>query len=355
MARLALAVCLLSISISALATSRTDAQPASLTATPAQTIILPMALVANQPATLAVFSSDGHVMAGVKLVLSSGQTVTTDESGRAHFLAPPETGVLYVRTLGSETRAVSDVLATSTMISGSKISGPSLVALKTPFSIRGSGFYGDADHNSVEIVGQPAFVLAASPAELIVLAPPQVTPGIANLTVKSATADVPLRITLVDIASDAGELQVRPGKRIQLSLHVNGTSQAIDLRIQNLSPQIAQFKLKGNRILRTSGGANNSAKLEAKGLRAGQFSFRAELALPPTAPNGVAARDFLEAAQKIAPEDQKHLIVDILRELRPQTPHIANARKKLEKLPIRSDSGDLSVLLEGARRALFGD
>ena len=355
MARLVPAICFLSILISTRAPNCAYAQASSPVATSAQTVVLPLELIANQPATLAVLSADGHVVPGAKLVLSSGQTVTTDESGRAHFLAPPDPGVLYVRTPDSETRAVTDVLAAKAAASANKISAPSLVALKNPFSIRGNGFYGDADHNSVEIVGQPAFVLAASPVELIVLAPPEITSGITALVVKSATSDVPLKMTLVNVASDANMLQVKPGKKIQLSLHVNGTSQAIDLRVMNSSPQIAQFKLKPNRTLKTSGGSNNSATLEVKGLRAGQFSFRVELALPHGTPDVIAARDFLNAAQKIAPEDQRHSIAGILKQLRPHAVHVANARKKLEKLSTASDSGDALVLLEAGRRALFGD
>ncbi|HEV2289579.1 MAG TPA: hypothetical protein VGR81_11560 [Candidatus Acidoferrales bacterium] len=354
MSGFALAVFLLSISIAPRAPNCTAVQATPDNATASETIVLPLELVANQPATLAVLSADGHVMAAVKLVLSSGETITTDESGRAHFLAPPETGVLYVRTTDSEVRAVTDVLPPGAAVNRDKISVPFLVALKNPFSIRGRGFYGDADHNSVEIVEQPALVLAASPLELIVLPSPQITPGIADLVLKSAS-DVPLRITLVDVASDASELQVRPGEKIQLSLRVNGTAQAVGLKIRNLSPQIAQFKLKRNQTLKTSGGVNNSAKLEVKGLRAGQFSFRAELAPSPGAPDVVAARDFLEAAQKIAPENQRHSIASILKELRPQAIHVAGARKKVEKLFMSSSPGDFSVLLEAARRALLGD
>lgn len=356
MFRAALTACLLSVSISMWTSNRVYAQASSAAIAPAQTIVLPLELVANQPATLAALSADGHVMPSVKLVLSDGELVTTDESGRAHFLAPPEPGLLYVRIPESETRAVADVLATSATVDGLKVSGmQSFVTLKDPFSVYGTGFQGDADQNKVEVEDQPALVLASSPVELIVLVPPSATPGAAPLTVKSAKAEIAMRTTLVNVTSDTVEQNVKQGEKMPLSLHVTGTMQPAVLRVDNLSPQIAQFKLKHNQSLKTSGGEDNSATMEVKGLRAGQFSFRVELAPPSGTPDVAAARVFLDAAQKIAPENQRNLIGDILKKLRPQAINVAGARRKFEKLSMDGDSGDVLVLLRAGRRALLGE
>ncbi|HVB36259.1 MAG TPA: hypothetical protein VND42_03380, partial [Candidatus Acidoferrales bacterium] len=148
-------------------------------------IVLPPELMAAEPATLAVLSLDGRVEAGVKLVLSNGEVVTTDESGRAHFLGPPDAGILIARIPGTELRAAADVLHRAGAEKLEIATVPAMVALKDRFTIIGDGFQGDADRNQVELDGQPAFVLAASPIELVILASSKTAPGSVRLAVKT--------------------------------------------------------------------------------------------------------------------------------------------------------------------------
>src|SRR5579872_7568579 len=96
----------------AAATAMTGVVRAQVSApkTSPQSIVLPLELVSGRPATLAVLLADGRIAAGVKLVLSNGEVVTTDESGRAHFLGPPDARILIARILGTEMRAAADVV-----------------------------------------------------------------------------------------------------------------------------------------------------------------------------------------------------------------------------------------------------
>ena len=171
----------------------------SVPKTSSQSIVLPLELVSGRPATLAVLSADGRIVAGVKLVLSNGEVVTTDESGRAHFLGPPDAGVLIARILGTEMRAAADVVHPT----AEKLeipTAPAMVARRERFTIAGNGFQGDADRNQVELDGNSAFVLAASPTELVILASSKTVPGSVRLAVKAGESEVSAQTALVDVS-----------------------------------------------------------------------------------------------------------------------------------------------------------
>ena len=252
------------------------AQVSALTALP-QSIVLPLTLVSGRPATLAVLSADGRIVAGVKLVLSNGQVVTTDESGRAHFLGPPDVGVLIARIPGTEIRAAADVSHRPTAEKLEIAAAPAMVALKERFTIAGNGFQGDADRNQVELDGKRAFVLAASPTELMILASSKAVPGSVRLTVKTGESEASAQTALVDVLPDTLRDIVRPGKKGKLVLRITGTTQPVRLDVRNMGPEIVAFKHGERAHVRTSGGTDNSATIEVKGLRAGNFSYAATL------------------------------------------------------------------------------
>src|SRR5690242_2156653 len=106
-------------------------------------IILPIELVEGEPATLSVLMPSGHVQANVTVVLSSGEVLTTDESGRAHFLAPAELGILFAQILDTEVRSATEVQRREGD-EGLRIqTAPQLTSLDGPMRIRSSGFDGD--------------------------------------------------------------------------------------------------------------------------------------------------------------------------------------------------------------------
>lgn len=334
--------------------SRANAQTSPGRPFPEQAIVLPLELVAGQPATLAVLAPDGRVAAGVTLVLSSGEVVTTDASGRAHFLAPPDAGIMIARIPGTETRAAADVVQRS-LGENLEISGvPDLAVLKDRFVIYGGGFQGDADRNQVEIGGQAALVLAASPIELVILASPRTAPGTLRLAVKSGTGEVSTQITLVNAVADSIPGGVGPGRTAKIIVHVRGTTQPVGLKVRNVTPGIVQFKHGDIENLQTQGGPNNSVTLEVKGERAGEFSYTVALASRFGPPNIAVARDFLKAAEQIATGKQKSRIESVLKKLRPRTVRVPQARKEFAKLPSAGPPSDFVALIRAAGEALNG-
>ena len=335
-------------------TGAARAQVSSPKASP-QSIVLPLELVSGQAATLAVLSAEGRIAAGVKLVLSNGEVVTTDESGRAHFLGPPDAGVLIARILGTEIRAAADVTQQEGAEKLEIVRAPAIVAREDRFTVGGNGFSGDADRNRVELDGKSAFVLAASPKELVIVPPLKTALGSAPFTVKVGASEAVGEITIVDVLPDTIRDGVRPGKKTKLVLHVSGTTQPVELDVQNMSPGIVGFRHGDREQLRTHGGADNSAKIEVKGLHAGEFSYAVTLQAPPGAPNVEAARDFLQAAEKLAAGDTRRRIENVLKKLRRQNPDIGGSRKEFAKISAANSASDLQALIRAAGEALNGE
>ena len=340
-----------------LAVASASGQGAS-SGTPRQdTIVLPLELVAGQPATLAVLTSEGRVAPGVRVVLSSGQIVTTDESGRAHFLAPREAGISLERIPGTEIREAADILPQESGNTDLRIFGtPVLASRKDHFAVSGSGFQGDADRNRVEVGEKNAFVLASSSLELIVMPPTSAATGPARLAVFEGTAEATTQITLVDIeTSTLVSAAVLRGRKSKVSLHVRGTTEPVQLEVENLSSQTIEFPHGDAARLRTSGGPDNSAIVPVKGVTAGQFSFAVYLENTPTKANLPIAGDFLEAAQKTAPRDVRRALQQILKELRGNSNAVEKAQQDLRVISGQSRSADFQTLIHCARRALSGE
>ncbi len=322
-----------------------------------QTIVLPLALVAAQPATLAVLKANGHVAPGVKVVLSSGEVVTTDESGRAHFLVPPETGLMFARVPGTEAREAADVLPQGSGSGRLQVAQiPKVVALENHFAVSGGSFQGDADRNRVEIAEKAILILASSPVQLIVMPPANALPGPASLVMIEGTTEIATKITLVDVASSgSSDAEVRRGKKATILLRVRGIAEPVELAIRDLSPQVAQFP-HGNEVrVRTKGGSDNSAVVPLKGISAGSFSFAVNLENTSTTANAPVARDFLEAARKIAPPDVANRLGAILKELRGDNVDVAKVRNGLQEISNKDGSGDFQALIRAACRALDGE
>jgi len=317
-------------------------------------IVLPLELVSGQTATLAVLSADGRIAAGVKLVLSNGEVVTTDESGRAHFLGPPDAGILIARILGTQMRAAADVLHRPTAEKVEIATAPAMVALEERFTIAGIGFHGDADRNQVELGGESAFVLAASPIELVILASAKTALGSEQLTVKTGESEVSAQTALVDVVVYPPDDGVRPGKKAELVLHVSGTTQSVGLDVRNMNPEIVAFRHGQLAHVRTRGGVDNSATIEVKGLRAGDFSYAATLEPEAESMNVQAARDFLQAADELANGDEKRHIGNILAKVRSGHVDIRGARKEFAKITVANSSGDLQALIRATGEALNG-
>jgi len=291
-------------------------------------------MIASQPATLSVFGAAGHVVAGVKIALSDGETVVTDESGRAHFLAPPDTGVMFAQVVGSEIREAADVLkrkagafAPNLQISAA----PEIASLHERIAIRGSGFQGDADQNRVTLDGRPALILASSPVELIMAPPANLVPGDTRLTVSEGHKRAACQIAFVQISSSIlPSAQIQRKRKFKMVLRVTGTAKPVELSVTNMSPETVRFSKREQVRVRTSGGADNSATITAKGVGIGLFSYSAELVFDTGEADLPVARDFLEAAQMADSGDLENQIRKILKKLKTRKT-ARNAQVELRK------------------------
>ena len=136
---------------------------------------------------------------------------------------------------------------------------------------------------------------------------------------------------------------------------MRGSAEPVDLEVRNLSPQTVQF-LHGNvESVGTSGGPDNTAVLQVKGINAGQFSFAVSLENRWTIAGAPVAGDFLQAAQEYAQPDLAHPVAVTLRELRSGDVNLARLRSDLQEISNRGSSQDFQALIRAARRALAGE
>lgn len=257
---------LLSISIC----SAQSAPPAS----GARILLMPRKLVTGERATLAVLDYAGRLTPGVKIKLSDGETITTDTTGRALYVAPLNPGTIYASIGGRSGRVSTTVLSPADVPSATAvvIEAPLVASLSDRFEFLGHGFCGDADSNHVVIAGLPGLVLASSPGSLTVLPPADLNPGPAVVKVACGQKSAePFIVVFVSLELEASNEPLAPGEHRSLTVRVRGSTARIHLEAHNLAPAVAE--LSGGAIVRaqSSGGADNVAKFELVGKKRGSF------------------------------------------------------------------------------------
>ncbi len=251
----------------------TAQQPAPA-ASGARILLLPRRIVSGERATLAVLDVNGRLTPGVTVNFSNGDRLTTDVTGRALFVAPLNPGVIFGSIAGRTGRVATAILSPSEAVSASieVSSTPRVASLTDRFEIFGKSFCGDADANQVTIAGQPAIVLASSPAALVVLPPSELQPGSAAVEVSCAKRQAPgFSAAFVGLELEADSSPLKPGEHRAIPVRVRGASGKIALEARNLTPGIAE--LSGGNPVRasSSGGADNFARFEVVGRSNGSF------------------------------------------------------------------------------------
>jgi hypothetical protein len=255
---------------------------------PAHSIVLPAVLVAEAPATLAVLDSTGHLVPDVNVALNDGHAIKTDATGRARFVAPAGAGELSAQIPGSSIAATAPIEVRPAVAEIQVTDFPAMIDVRDQFTILGARFEGDADGNRVSLGGKAALVLASSPAALAVLPAPDTPLGPGELRVEgNGTAPAPMAVTVVsvDAINPAGPMRI--GAAATLIVRVSGTNQPVEIEMGNWTPTV--IKMLGQagdaassdpnvRRVRTSGGAENEARIEIVPLSAGRFFVRARLA-----------------------------------------------------------------------------
>jgi hypothetical protein len=210
----------------------------------------------------------------VTVKFSNGDRMTTDQSGRALFVAPLNPGVIFGSIAGRPGH-VPTAIVSPTDAAASPVevtSAPRMASLSDRFDILGHGFCGDADANTVTIGGEVAIVLASSPTSLVVLPPAELGPGVAQVQIACAKNTLPtLSMTFLGLELHADSSPLAPGKHRRLTVSVSGSAAKITLEAINLAPDIAE--LVGGDSVRhaSSGGLENAARFEVIGRRRGSF------------------------------------------------------------------------------------
>jgi hypothetical protein len=340
--------------ITLLFAATTSAVPQDTSSTTwAVTIVLPPKLVAGRPATLAVLGVDGRLAEGIVVDLGSHSgtdvRVKTDKTGRAAFLAPTDAAVLIAKASGAAAAALIDPPPAPNS-AASAISLEPVVSRLDAFQICGGPFHGEAEADHVRLNDDPALVLAASPACLVILAGPRAAPGPASMSIETGRdTRYTATTTLVALHFDPPVPPLLPEKKSSLVLHVQGSDHPLRILAENKTPGVLRFLRGDTQELLTSGGAQNVATIEIQTLSTGDFSFRARI-LQDADPQ--TARRYLEAAQPLAPRELQRQIQNLAKQLA-RNPH--DTRKisaELKKILSYTIAGDFRTLLESAYAAL---
>ncbi|HEV2103290.1 MAG TPA: hypothetical protein VGR58_10990, partial [Candidatus Acidoferrum sp.] len=248
----------------ALSLSAQEAPPAS----GARILIMPRKTVSGEHATLAVLDIGGRLTPGVTVEFSNGDTLKTDQTGRAMFVAPLNVEKIYAGIQGRTGRVASTVVTSTEAPSATQevALAPRVASLSDRFEFMGHGFCGDADANHVLIHGLPGLVLASSPAYLAVLPPADLQPGPAQVQVACGQkTSPPFTVVFVSLELEAGNPALAPGEHRKLAVRVKGSTAKVSLEARNLAPDVAE--LQGGTTIRalSTGGAENVASFELVG------------------------------------------------------------------------------------------
>jgi hypothetical protein len=252
----------------------------------ARILLLPRKLVTGERSTLAVLDVNGRLTPGVNIAFSDGEKVTTDATGRALFVAPLNAGTLSAAIEGHSGRVSSTILTPADVPAALVVTeAPRVASLTDRFELLGHGFCGDADANHVTIANLPGLVLASSPASLVVLPPPDTTPGPAQvkLTCGQKSADA-FTLVFVTLELQASNASLAPGEHRPLMVRVHGSPAKINLEAHNLSADVAELNGGVTVHAASSGGADNVAKFELIGKKRGNFIVSIRLVAPLSPP-----------------------------------------------------------------------
>lgn len=246
-------------------------------------LLLPHSIISGDRATLAVLDNSGRLTPGATVIFSNGDHLTTDATGRALFVAPLSSGVMYGSILDRPGRVPVTVLAPTDQSPAAMTisSAPEVASIADRFEMQGSGFCGEADANHITVSGEPAFILASSPTSLLVMPPADLQPGRASVDLSCAKrSGPPVEIVFVALSLEADSSPLTPGAHRQLTVRVRGTTTKVRLEARNLAPDIADLEGGNPARILSSGGVENLAHFEVVGRKRGSFLVSIHLLSP---------------------------------------------------------------------------
>jgi len=309
------------------------------------------------PATLAVLDAQGRPAANVQVSVGGEVTLTTDATGRAALTAPDASGVLMARLPDGTAEASATVVAAPAEAPAAPRidSQPHLLPLKERFIIRGAGFRGAADENRVDLAGERAVILAASPAALVAVPNPKTNLGEAQLVVgygeASATA-VPVTVIAMELSADKAKGQ--PGETGQIHVTLRGTDSPVDFEVRARPTERIELARGNPTRGRTSGGATNSGTIAFTFRQPGEFFLEVRPVPQPLGlPDTEAARRELEEARRLAPHGWSKQVDRVLELVEKHPQDVAEARDAIEKMLAKKPAGEFGQRLEAAWKILL--
>jgi hypothetical protein len=197
-------------------------------------------------------------------------------------------GIIYGSIEGRSGRITSTIVSLANIPSSSPsvLSVPRVASLSDRMEILGHGFCGEADANRVTIGNKPALVLAASPAYLAVLPPPDLDPGPARVQISCGkNSSEEFTVVFVALVLDTKSSTLAPGERRSLVVRITGSTTRISLEARNLAPEVAELKGGVTERVLSTGGKDNSAAFELQGRQRGNFVISIRLVAPQSPPH----------------------------------------------------------------------
>ena len=161
-------------------------------------------------------------------------------------------------------------------------------------------------------------------------------------------------VTLVALEVQAPKKQLAPREKAKLAVRVRGSDQRLAIEVRNLTPEVVELTRGNVQRVTSSGGANNTAEVELKGVRPGDFSVSARLVPGGTGlPDIESARQQLLVARRVAPADWQARVDRVLRWIERNPQDVSRVRNELERMLALSPPGEFGRLLEAAWRGLL--
>ncbi|RTL34692.1 MAG: hypothetical protein EKK48_30720, partial [Candidatus Melainabacteria bacterium] len=242
---------------------------------------LPQKAIAGQHITASVLDANRTGESGIELGFN-GVRLSTDASGKVTFMVPEDAvpgNSLSVAMVGNSQARPVQVEVLQPLSTSSQQEPPSIERASNMVSSNGTvvldghNFDGIADHNQVMIdETTECKVTAASPVQLKATVPTTVAPGIHFATVHlRGTKSNPGRFDLVTAEVRPDKKEADKEQETTLTVKVLGTTNQVQVRLTNQTPDVIKIS-KGNDLhLTTSGGDDNSANVEVQRLRKGSY------------------------------------------------------------------------------------
>ncbi|MEZ4488509.1 MAG: hypothetical protein R3F51_13040 [Cyanobacteriota/Melainabacteria group bacterium] len=249
-------------------------------------LIYPERAIAGKFLTVAVLDKYGNPEPSVELSFN-GATISTDAKGQAMFMVPEDATpgrTLHVSLAARPELSPGVIDVLQPLFSSTEANAPTidnaskLVPNTKVLVIDGHDFMGMAGKNRVMIDNSSeAQVVASSPVQLKLKMPESLKPGshkanIANSILRSN----PVVFEFVKAAVIEGKKAKKKGDG-DLIVKVEGTSKPVHVRLTNKTPEIIKISKGDELIVTTSGGTENTSRIEIKRLQKGDYRVDARI------------------------------------------------------------------------------